>query len=399
MNPLSAQIAGIANYTTPAGANFCIPQPATATFENLFPLNQTGSPSIFPFNATTTPSNNGLAKVDWDLNQHHHLDAFVFISRETTVADGTLQPYWGTNGIGSTSEYAGAWTWTPNSSWVNDLRGGAAPNFGNSVAQDLSRLSGSPYPGGYSVNTGVTNPAYGGFLCVQITGAFSGRSAGLGQCGKNGERGPQYQLNFSDKVTHIFGNHALKFGYEEVFVHFEDSSLASLNGSVTFSTLQNFMAGNVNQGNIITGDNTDNYREHWHAAFVQDTWRITHRITLSPGVRWQYIGSPHSVVNKLGTFDPSQPGGVVQVGPGLPTSSVTHPEKTNFGPRVGVAWDIFGNGRTVLRGGVGQMSSLPAILTIAGQQVPYGDTLCTVAISARPAAQLPISWSIGTGLC
>ena len=146
VNPLSAQIAGIANYTTPAGANFCIPQPGTSTFENLFPLNQTSSPSIFPFNATTTPSNNGLAKVDWDLNQHHHLDAFVFISRETTVSDGALQPFWGTDGIGNTEEFAGAWTWTPNSSWVNDLRGGAAPNFGNSVAQRPVQTIWKPLP-------------------------------------------------------------------------------------------------------------------------------------------------------------------------------------------------------------------------------------------------------------
>ena len=397
VNPLSAQIAGIVNYNNPAGANFCIPQPSTSTFENLFPFNPTNVSTIFPANTTTTPSNNGLAKVDWDLNQHHHLDGFVYISRQTTIANGSVQPFWGTLGIGKTSEYAGAWTWTPNSSWVNDLRGGAAPNTGNSVAQDLARLSGSPYPQGYSVNTGVTNPAYGGFLCVQITGLFASpgaRASGLGQCGKNGERGPQYQMNFSDKVSHLFGNHALKFGYEEVFVHFEDSSLATLNGQVNFSSLQNFLAGSTNGGNIITGDNTDNYRERWHAAFVQDTWRITHKITLSPGIRWEYIGSPHSTVNKLGTFDPSQPGGTVQVGPGLPDHTVTHPQKTNFNPRVGVAWDIFGNGKTVLRGGVGQLSSFPAILTVTGAQVPYGDTLCTVVITngtACPAASIAVN--------
>ena len=390
INPLSAQIAGL----NPAN---CTVSPSTSTFENLFPFNPTNVATIFPDNVTTTPSNNGLAKVDWDMNQHHHLDAFVYISRQTTIANGSVQPFWGTDGIGSTSEYAGAWTWTPNSSWVNDLRGGAAPNSGNSVAQDLARLSGSPYPQGYSVNTGVTNPAYGGFLCVGISSNQffgPGRSSGLGQCGKNGERGPQYQMNFSDKVSHLFGNHALKFGYEEVFVHFEDNSLATLNGSVTFTNLTNFLSGATNGGNIITGNNTDNYRERWHAAFVQDTWRITHKITLSPGIRWEYIGSPHSVVNKLGTFDPSQTGGTVQVGPGLPTSTVIHPQKTNFNPRVGLAWDIFGNGKTVLRGGVGQLSSFPAILTVAGAQVPYGDTLCTVSVSIVnpcPAANIAVN--------
>ena len=42
------------------------------------------------------------------------------------------------------------------------------------------------------------------------------------------------------------------------------------------------------------------------------------RITLTPGIRWEYIGSPHSTVNHMGNFDPNQPGGAIQVGPGLP---------------------------------------------------------------------------------
>src|SRR5208282_569682 len=111
-----------------------------------FPNNPGPSNEIFPYNPTITPSNNGLAKIDYSLSDHHHLDGFVFISRQSTNAVGILQPYWGTLGVGSTSEYAGAWTWTPNSSWVNDLRGGAAPNSGNTVPQDLGRLPGNPYP-------------------------------------------------------------------------------------------------------------------------------------------------------------------------------------------------------------------------------------------------------------
>jgi len=213
-------------------------------------------------------------------------------------------------------------------------------------------------------------------MCLNITGAFSSNSSGLGNCGKNGIRGPQYQLDFSDKVSYLHGNHALKFGYEEVFVHFDDGSTANLTGTVAFSSLSNFLLGATNSGSIISGDNTDHYRERWHAAFVQDTWRISKTVTVTPGIRWEYIGSPHSTDNHLGTFDPTQPGGVVQVGPGLPTSTITHPQKANFNPRVGVAWDMFGNGKTVLRGGIGNLSSFPAILTITGAQVPYQSTLC-----------------------
>lgn len=386
ISALSAQISGIQNYGQAGGTGpLCIPQPATATFENLWPYNPTLSSTFFPHNATSSPSNNGLAKVDYSPNARHHFDGFVYIARQTQVAEGTYQPFWGTFGIGSTEEYAGAWTFTPNSRWVNDLRGGAAPNSGNSVAQDAVRNPSAAYPGGFSINTGASGF---GLTCITVSGV-TGSSSGLGDCGKNGIRGPQYQLDFTDKVSYLRGNHAFKWGYEEVFVHFDDGSTANLNGTVAFSSLANFMTGTVNTANIITGDNTDHYREHWHAAFFQDTWRLTPRITLTPGIRWEYIGSPHSTVDHLGTFDPSQPGGAVQVGPDLPNSTVIHPQKTNFNPRMGVAWDIFGNGKTVLRAGAGLLSSFPAILSVTGSSVPYGDTLC----SNTPATGQPCTGS------
>jgi hypothetical protein len=373
VNPLSAQIAGL-----PAGS--CTPQPGTAAFENLFPANTTNSQVVFPYNPTETPSNNGLAKIDYSPNDKNHISGIVYISRQSQLAVGNLQPggldspYWGSTGPGSTSLYAGSWTYTPNSTWVNDLRAGAAPNSGNSINGDINRIAGNPYgPTGYGVNTGVTNPLYGGLPCLTI-GAFTA----MGDCGKNGIRGPQYQLDFSDKVSYLRGNHAFKFGYEEVFVHFDDGSTQNGTGTLTFDNLQAFLVGNftTNNGTIVTGDQTDHYRERWHAAFVQDTWRISRRVTLNAGLRWEYIGSPHSTVDHLGTFDPTAPGGVVQVGPDLATSTLVHHQKDNFNPRGGVAWDIFGNGKTVLRAGIGNLSSFPAILAVAGANVPYGQTLC-----------------------
>jgi hypothetical protein len=388
VNPLSAQIAGITNFNNPGNtATFCVPQQATSSIENLFPYNPSTSIQITPHAVTTVPSNNGLVKVDYSPNNRHHFDAFYYISRETTSAGNQYQPYWSTLGVGSTEEYAGAWTWTPNSRWVNDLRGGAAPNSGNSVAADVGVNPATAYsgPGTYGINTGSNGF---GFMCVQIASVFP-TNGGIGDCGKNGIRGPQYQLDFTDKVSYLRGNHAFKWGVEQVFVKFDDSSTASQQGIVNFLTLQAFLAGSPNSGSIITGDNTDHWREQWHAAFFQDTWRVTPRLTLTPGIRWEYIGAPHSTTNKMGNFDPNQPGGAIQVGPGLPNSScvtnnvscestVTHSQKTDFNPRFGAAWDMFGNGKAVLRFGVGMMSSFPTINSVAGNQIPYGATLCSV---------------------
>jgi len=379
VNSLSAQIAGLL-------PGSCTPTPASSTFENLFPASSSGVIALNP--VTSVPSNNGLAKVDYSPNAKHHFDGFVYISREETTIGGAIQPFWGSVGTGSTSEYAGAWTWTPKSNWVNDFRVGAAPNTGLQFAGDASKIPGNAYPGGYSINTGISTAGLG-FMCLQITGTltFNGSNTGLGNCSKYGARGPQYQLDFTDKVSYLHGNHAFKVGYEEVFVHFDDASTATENGTVTFNNLQQFLQGTTNTGTVIIGNNTDQWREHWHAAFVQDTWRITPRVTLTPGIRWEYIGSPHSAVNHLGIFNPNTIGGVEQVGPGLPQHTLIHPEKANFNPRVGVAWDIFGNGKTVLRGGVGNFDSFPAINAVAGASVPYGATLCsaTPCDAAHPA--------------
>lgn len=378
INPLSAQIVGLVPIGATTQPTSCTPSPASSTVENLFMPSATGS--AFPNPVTTTPSNNGLAKVDYSPNDKHHFDGFFFISRETTTADGSYQPYWGSLGVGRTEEYAAAWTWTPNSNWVNELRAGAAPNTGLSLAGDSTAIPSQSWtvggtPTGYSINTGVTTPGLG-LMCMTISG-ITGSSTGLGDCGKNGSRGPQYQLDFTDKVSWLHGNHAFKWGYEEVNVRFDDASTANQNGTVSFSNLESFLTGTTNSASIIVGNNTDEWREEWHAAFVQDTWRVTPRITLTPGVRWEYIGSPHSAVNHMGIFDRNATGGVDQVGPGLPVSTLIHPQKFNFFPRGGVAWDIFGNGKTVLRGGIGLLGSFPSMNTVAGASVPYGATLCT----------------------
>jgi len=103
-------------------------------------------------------------------------------------------------------------------------------------------------------------------------------------------------------------------------------------------------------------------RYHEGALYVQDSWKISRRMTLNYGVRYEYFGVQHNVnANLDSNFYPANnpnpylaiANGMVDTTPTSPIGELWTPSKTNFAPRVGFAWDIFGDGKTSFRGGYG----------------------------------------------
>jgi hypothetical protein len=368
INALSAQLVGL----NPAS---CAVSPPSSTIENVFPYNPTTSNVFYPTVATSQPLNNGVAKGDWEINNHNHLSAFLFVSKNTALVGGALQPYWTNQGINSVEDYAGSWTWTPNSTWVNEFRAGYADLADINNYPDNAKLPSDPYPTGYSFNTGVTNRSLGGFPTINFNNGIT--SLGITPASS---KGPDGQAVFKDSVSYLRGKHSFKFGFEHVLSVLDNSQRNLDGGTILFDSLTTFLQGIPTNGSIQTGDPTVRLRQQWNAAFIQDTWRVTPRITVTPGLRYEYDGPPHELNNYLGHFDPTLPGGMAQVGPGLPYSELYHAQKDDFAPRVGLAWDIRGNGRTVLRGGVGLMSNIVA-MTSSAQYVPVGASIPQAGIN------------------
>src|SRR6266853_1095328 len=172
--------------------------------------------------------------------------------------------------------------------------------------------------------------------------------------------------NFSWKI----GKHDVKFGADfhrtSVQQYFDKYFRGRLKFSDTFDTsgnliatgLQNFLAGDVISGFQYFGKSIRHTFENNFGFYVQDSYRVTPRLTLNYGLRWDYFGvvqEKNNLLSNITSVSPAPGTGsftLTQVGqPGL--SSLYNPDKKDFAPRVSAAWDVTGKGKTVVRAGFG----------------------------------------------
>jgi hypothetical protein len=157
----------------------------------------------------------------------------------------------------------------------------------------------------------------------------------------------QRQLNFVDTFSWVVGVHQLKFGID--YRRLNPTGLESLSHGALMSEFQDLVEGDVS-GTLLLDKYPLSVDVNNYSLFAQDTWRMTNRLTLTYGLRWEINPAPESATSGLplysvqGFFDTQQPLGLV---PGAPWRT----RFVNFAPRIGVAWQV--TPKTVVRGGFG----------------------------------------------
>ena len=247
--------------------------------------------------------------------------------------------------------------------WTNSLRGGFSrvSAIVNTTISDINPAAKDKTLGIYSANPQ--------FAPQIVVGGLQGSGGGLGSDPTYHYHWNSYQVYDDAFWTH--GLHSVKFGF--ALERMQDNVLADLQptGLITFDTLAHFL-GNAPVAAIATipGNLTERgIRQTLVGGYVQDDWRVRPRLTLNLGLRYEMTTVPSEVQGKLSNLR-------TMTSPVTFTGSpyYKNPTLRNFEPRIGLAWDPFGDGKTSVRGAFGffDFLPLPAAFSLAiDQSLPF----------------------------
>jgi len=178
--------------------------------------------------------------------------------------------------------------------------------------------------------------------------------------------GHDHSIGGSDTVTWVKGKHNIKLGSFVMWGFYAETGASNGGGTIyegtdyTGNSLANLLLGYSTTFSEDSGDHPDESAKYWH-NYAQDTWQITPRVTLTAGLRYEITTPLVWTVNYISSFQknvqsttyPNAPKGLLFYGDKGVTRAGRPDDWHNFGPRLGLAIDPFGTGKTSIHAGYG----------------------------------------------
>ena len=348
----------------------------------------------------TGHSFNGIAKIDYQITPKDRLAATWFVGQGTQTAptSSDLAPYFENAPI-HVQNYSLVYNRVITPTITNQLSAGVS--YFNQVFSDHDT---NFDPIGLGLNTGVTSSSLGGspHLIIGPQSASAGLTAGGGGFDPIGVTPPEGRNDITghldENLTWIKGAHQFHFGGEFRQAQVDDFYQTGQRGTIYFDgsqgpwTTSNFSDGSPstacaalatkNQGTAVPASLNANQNAIYLADFLagcfdpapgttaitlgdpkrqvfvntyslygQDSWKLTRKLSLNYGLRYDYEGPVHSDYPNLSIFDPSVAGGLAVAGQQV--ANIYPKFYGGVSPRFGFAYSPYSSGKTVLRGGYG----------------------------------------------
>ncbi len=235
------------------------------------------------------------------------------------------------------------------------------------LSYQIDNAGRGPNAGGISVNdlgvAEVWQPAFKQINSI-TNGFFS-----VGDNPQGFFRRSNYTL--TDDLHYVRGKHNIAFGYHgeigkvDVDNLYRQPSNFTFNANNTYDATLSFLLGYVYEFTQASGQ-FFNARDKFNGGYVQDSWKTTRRLTLNYGVRYEPFVPWHEIRGRMGSFFPTlwsagthstmyplAPAGLQFAGDAGFNKNGVESSFKHFMPRLGFAWDVFGTGKTSVRGGAG----------------------------------------------